>query len=112
MGNPGAMLEVATNEDDMWAKLRGQNNAELDKALELQRRAADEYDRHAYDSDTDVKKVDETTNCWEGNRTSTMRPTVPLPRDGNGRKRKRRGGSCRHSDARRSESSTPAEPWS
>jgi hypothetical protein len=48
----GTMLEVATNEE-MYKKLRQQNNAELDKVLELQRQA-DEYDPYAYDSDTDV----------------------------------------------------------
>ena len=49
------MLEVATNEE-MYKKLRDQNNAELDKVLELQRQA-DEYDPLAYDSDTDVGNV-------------------------------------------------------
>jgi len=56
--NDSNLLEVATNEE-MYKKLRNQNNAELDKVLELQRQA-DEYDPYAYDSDTDVHFVDQT----------------------------------------------------
>ena len=55
MNSAGTMLEVATGEE-MYNKLREQNNAELDRVLELQRQA-DEYDPYQYDSDTDVGDV-------------------------------------------------------
>ena len=52
-----SMMEVATNEE-MWKKMKEQNNEELNKVMELQRQA-DEYDPYAYDSDTDVKMIDQ-----------------------------------------------------
>ena len=49
------VVEVATGEA-VYAKLKEQNNATLNKVLELQRKA-DEYDPYQYDSDNDVKTI-------------------------------------------------------
>jgi len=49
------LVEVATGEA-VYAKLKEQNNATLNKVLELQRKA-DEYDPYEYDSDNDVKMI-------------------------------------------------------
>jgi len=49
------VVEVATGEA-VYAKLKEQNNATLNKVLELQRKA-DEYDPYQYDSDDDVRII-------------------------------------------------------
>jgi hypothetical protein len=52
----GHMNEVATGEEMLYNKLYEQNNATLDRVMELQRKA-DEYDPYQYDSDNDVKTI-------------------------------------------------------
>lgn len=53
--NQGFGVEVATGEE-MYIKLKEQNNATLDRVMALQRKA-DEYDPYQYDSDNDVKTI-------------------------------------------------------
>jgi hypothetical protein len=52
----GHMHEVVTGEEMLYNKLKEQNNATLDRVMELQRKA-DEYDPYEYDSDNDVKTI-------------------------------------------------------
>jgi len=53
---PRPLLEVALTRQQSFLALKEQNNATLDKALELQRKA-DQYDPYQYDSDNDVKTI-------------------------------------------------------
>lgn len=56
-GSAGQLnLEVGATGQDVYLKLKDENNATLDKMLELQRKA-DEYDPYQYDSDNDVKTI-------------------------------------------------------
>jgi hypothetical protein len=53
---PRPLLEVALTRQQSFLALKEQNNATLNKALELQRKA-DQYDPYQYDSDNDVKSI-------------------------------------------------------
>ncbi|VEU38962.1 unnamed protein product [Pseudo-nitzschia multistriata] len=56
IASTGSLLEVAVSEEDIYKKLKDQNNLELDRLIELQRKA-DAYDPYQYDSDNDVGNI-------------------------------------------------------